>query len=129
MWKVSGSYVVRLAGADERVAVVCGELELPFEHDAPMRALTTIVGQTPEQISEIGVFRVGLESDCVAAEFSEVSFVAFELHRLGGVVLVEFGHGTCPFWRCSCVAAATMRQMSRSTTEAAPIPGVGCSTG
>jgi hypothetical protein len=55
MWEVSGSYVVGLAGADDRVAVVSGVLELPLEHDTPMRTLTTIVGQTPEQFGEIGV--------------------------------------------------------------------------
>ena len=58
-----------------------------------MRALAAIVGQTPEQVGEVGVCGVGLEPDRVVAEFSEVAFVALELHRVRGVVLVEFGHG------------------------------------
>src|SRR5262245_37394543 len=94
---MSGRHVVRLTRPDDGVAIITGELQLPLQHDTPMRALTTVVGQTAEQFGEVGVGGVGLEPDGVVAELSEMAFVSIELHRIRSVAPVEFGHDRLSF--------------------------------
>ena len=68
-----GRHVVRLAGLDDRVSCCVGELELALEHDTPVRALATVVGEALEHVRHVGVGGVGLERHGVVGEFAKVA--------------------------------------------------------
>src|SRR5215207_9239977 len=83
---VPGRRVVRVARLVGLGMAVCvGELHLPFEYVAPVRALAAIVGETGEEGRQVDISRVLLETDRVAAlPVLEVPLVALDLDCLRG---------------------------------------------
>lgn len=80
---VAGADVVGVAGFEGLVPVGGLEGELALDDVDPVRALAAVVGETDEEIGEVGVGGVGLEADGVAGiEVLEVAFVPSSIESL-----------------------------------------------
>src|SRR5207248_2147245 len=91
-WYMPGTGEIGVAGTEHVLAVGVAQPQLAAQHDAPVRALATIVGQTAEHRRSVGVDVVLLEHDGHVVEDRMTTRQYLRLDRRGYFLLIRSWH-------------------------------------